>query len=81
MGLCSQLTDVVPQVYLSVIEGYVPNKMVRAICSFLEFCYIACHDAINKEMLIDLEDALVCFYEYWIVFQEEGVCPKGFSLS
>jgi len=49
------------QVYLSAIEGYVPNRMLCAIRAFLEFCYIARHEIITERTLVDLEDALSTF--------------------
>jgi hypothetical protein len=67
-------------VYLSAIEGYVPNKMVRAIRFFLEFCYLARRDTITEGTVEELEDALKHFQEYRKVFQEEGVRVSGFSL-
>ncbi|KIL57076.1 hypothetical protein M378DRAFT_1031569 [Amanita muscaria Koide BX008] len=67
------------KVYLSAIEGYVPNQMLRAIGAFLEFCYIARHDAITEKTLEDLEDALARFHRYRKVFQDEGI-RAGFSL-
>ena len=68
------------QVYLSAIEGYVPNRMLCAIRAFLEFCYTARHEIITERTLVDLEDALSRFHEYRAVFQEEGIRQKGFSL-
>ena len=59
--------------YLSAIEGYVPNRMLCAIRVFLEFCYIARHDIITEKTLVELEDALSRFREYRVVFQEEGI--------
>lgn len=66
--------------YLSAVEGYIPNKMLYAIRAFLEFCYIARHDIITEGTLIELEDALSRFHEYRGIFQEEGIRGKGFSL-
>jgi len=54
--------------------------MLYAICAFLEFCYIARHDIITERTLIELEDALSRFHKYWVIFQEEGIQGKGFSL-
>lgn len=54
--------------------------MVGAIRAFLEFCYIARHDVITEKTLVDLEDALSRFHEHRVVFQEEGIRAKGFSL-
>jgi hypothetical protein len=67
--------------YLPAIEGHVSNKMLYALQSFLEFCYIAWHDLITEKTLSNLEDALTHFCKYWTVFQEEGVRMAGFSLS
>jgi len=68
------------QVYLPAIEGYVPNRMLYTICTFLEFCYIAQHDIIMEKTLAKLEDALFCFHKYQAVFQEVGIQEKGFLL-
>ncbi len=54
--------------------------MLRAICVFLEFCYIARRDAITESTLEELEDALTRFQDYRLVFKEEGVRTNGFSL-
>jgi len=54
--------------------------MLCAVCAFLEFCYIAQHDIITERTLVALKDALSRFHEYRVVFQEEGVREKGFSL-
>ena len=54
--------------------------MLCAICVFLEFCYTAQHEIITERTLINLEDVLSRFHEYWVVFQEEGIWQKGFSL-
>ncbi|KAH8984072.1 hypothetical protein EDB86DRAFT_3066193 [Lactarius hatsudake] len=67
------------KVYLPAIEGHVPNKMLYAIRSFLDFCYIARHNVITEITLTELEGALAQFNEYRTVFQEEGV-REDFSL-
>ncbi|KAH8976953.1 hypothetical protein EDB86DRAFT_3068202 [Lactarius hatsudake] len=67
------------KVYLPAIEGHVPNKMLYAIRSFLDFCYIAHHNVIMEITLTELEGALAQFNEYRTVFQEEGV-REDFSL-
>ena len=68
------------QVYLPAIEGYVPPRVLYAMRALLEFCYIVRHDVITEETLVQLEDALARFLEYWSVFQEEGIRLKGFTL-
>ncbi|KAH9005470.1 hypothetical protein EDB86DRAFT_3061736 [Lactarius hatsudake] len=67
------------KVYLPAIEGHVPNKMLYAIRSFLDFCYIAHHNVITEITLTELEGALAQFNKYRTVFQEEGV-REDFSL-
>ncbi|KAH8977871.1 hypothetical protein EDB92DRAFT_1937736 [Lactarius akahatsu] len=67
------------KVYLPVIEGYVPNKMLYAIRAFLEFCYIAHCNVILESSLTELEDAIAQFLEYQTIFQEEGI-QDNFSL-
>ena len=47
--------------------------MLRAIHSFLAFCYIARRDAITTNTLEELTDALARFQEYRVVFEEEGI--------
>ncbi|KAH9007713.1 hypothetical protein EDB84DRAFT_1591301 [Lactarius hengduanensis] len=67
------------KVYLPAIEGHVPNKMLYAIRSFLDFCYIARHNVITEITLTELKDALARFNEYRTIFLEEGV-REDFSL-
>ncbi|KAH9033904.1 hypothetical protein EDB85DRAFT_2073730 [Lactarius pseudohatsudake] len=67
------------KVYLPAIEGHVPNKMLYAIRSFLDFCYIARHNVLTEITLAELEDALARFNEYRTVFLEENV-RENFSL-
>ncbi|KAH9006191.1 hypothetical protein EDB86DRAFT_3061299 [Lactarius hatsudake] len=67
------------KVYLPAIEGHVPNKMLYAIQSFLDFCYIARHNMITEITLTELEGALAQFNKYQTAFQEEGI-REDFSL-
>lgn len=68
------------QVYIPAIEGHVPQEMVRTLRAFLEFCYIARRNIIDSTSLAQLEDALLRFHQYRIIFQECGVRTDGFSL-
>ena len=68
------------QVYLPAIEGHVPDEMVQAICAFLEFCYIAQHDAHDTNSLAALQDALELFHHHHEIFWKSGVCANGFNL-
>lgn len=68
------------QVYLPAIEGHVPTTIVRAIASFLDFCYIARRSDINEDTLRELDHALQQFYLHREVFRSTQVRPNGFSL-
>jgi hypothetical protein len=63
------------QVYLPAIEQYVPNKILRCLRAFLEFCYIARHDVITEQSLAQLKDALRRFHYYRQAFDEIDVDP------
>ncbi|EPQ59998.1 hypothetical protein GLOTRDRAFT_101899 [Gloeophyllum trabeum ATCC 11539] len=67
------------KVYLPAIAGHVPEKMVKAISAFLDFCYLCRRNVHNEKTLQELEDALCRFHEYRVIFQELGV-REGFSL-
>jgi len=54
--------------------------MVCILRTFLEFCYIACHNIIDSKALVELQDALTRFHHYCTIFQECGIHPNGFSL-
>lgn len=68
------------KVYLPALEGHIPSEMVRAIRTFLEFCYIARHDIIDTQGLRELQDALDRYHHYREIFQTSGVRPDGFNL-
>jgi hypothetical protein len=67
-------------VYLSAIEGYVPQDVVRTFRAFLEFCYNARRDVITEETLAELDNALSRFHKYRMIFTEVGIRPDGFAL-
>lgn len=66
------------QVFLPAIRGYVPDKMVRAIGAFLEFCYLVRRPFITEEDLRQLEDALDRYEKERDVFVKTKV-RKDFS--
>jgi hypothetical protein len=68
------------KVYLPAINGHVPKEMVRAVRSFLEFCYITRRNVQDTSSLVELGDALSSFHQYRVVFKTSGVRPTGFSL-
>lgn len=54
--------------------------MIRALASFLQFCYIARRPRFSPQELQQLEDELDSFHRYREVFRDTGVRLKGFSL-
>lgn len=54
--------------------------MVKAISSFMEFCYLVQWSVLDKNDLQKLEEHLATFHEEQEVFWREGVQEKGFSL-
>jgi hypothetical protein len=56
------------QVYLPAIAGHVPNKMVRAISAFLEFCYLVRRSVIDEDDLVDIDTAVANFHHHRVAF-------------
>lgn len=46
------------QVYLSAIEGFVPDDVVRALRAFIEFCYLARRDIHDADSIARMDAAL-----------------------
>ncbi|KAL1732578.1 hypothetical protein EV714DRAFT_206250 [Schizophyllum commune] len=61
------------KVILPAIEGYVPSQMVRAVSSFLEFCYLVRRNSIDEDALKEIEDALQRFHRERVIFEHVGV--------
>ncbi|KAJ7642525.1 hypothetical protein B0H17DRAFT_960110 [Mycena rosella] len=68
------------KVYLPAIEGYVPPQMLRAFSAFLEFCYLVRRNVLNEVSLAEVDAALARYHQERTIFEQEGVCPNGFSL-
>ena len=68
------------QVYLSTIEGHVPDEMVLAMQAFIDFCYIARQDIHDTHSLETLKAALEHFHRHRDIFEECGIRIKGFNL-
>lgn len=66
------------KVYLPAIAGHVPPQMVRALSSFLEFCYLVRRSVLNEDTLVQIDIALFNYHRDRIAF--EAVRPEGFSL-
>ena len=67
------------QVYLLVIEGYVPSEMINALHTFLEFAHIARCNIHNIQSLEQMDDALQCYHHHCKIFLTTGV-QTGFNL-
>ena len=65
-----QLT--IEQVYLSAIEGYVPDKMMKTLLAFLKFWYIDCCNVHDMQSINELE-ALQFYHHHHKTFLDTGV--------
>lgn len=63
------------KVFILAIEGHVPQDMVRAFCTLLEFCYIAWCNIITEASLNQLQDVLTQFHHYRQIFKTTGTKP------
>ncbi|KAL1740173.1 hypothetical protein HDZ31DRAFT_48026 [Schizophyllum fasciatum] len=61
------------KVILPAIEGYVPPQMVRAVSSFLEFCYLVRRNSIDEDAIKEIETALDRFHRERVIFEHVGV--------
>ncbi|KAF8872253.1 hypothetical protein CPB85DRAFT_1445099 [Mucidula mucida] len=68
------------KVYLPAIAGLIPDKMVRALSTFMEFCYLVRRSVITEDVLKDIDTAVAQFHEERKVFEELGVRPDTISL-
>ena len=66
------------QVYLPAIAGHVPAQMVRAISSFMEFCYLVRRNVITEDDILAIDNAVAKFHIERGIFDE--VRPDGYSL-
>ncbi|EIW51390.1 uncharacterized protein TRAVEDRAFT_67723, partial [Trametes versicolor FP-101664 SS1] len=67
-------------VFLPVLTGYVPDKMIRCLDAFLEFAYLARRPSHDTTSLDAMDAALARFCELRSIFVETGVRPNGFAL-
>ncbi|KAJ3927425.1 MAG: hypothetical protein NXY57DRAFT_1051007 [Lentinula lateritia] len=61
------------KVYLAAIVGYVPPDIIKAMSSFLDFCYIARRNSLSSSNLSEMDDLLTCFHHYRTSFINSGV--------
>lgn len=65
---------------MNALEGFVPPDLIKALNSFLDFCYIARQNVFTETSLNQLDTALERFHKYREIFRVSGVRPDGFSL-
>ncbi|KAF8868321.1 hypothetical protein BD779DRAFT_1684189 [Infundibulicybe gibba] len=68
------------KVYLPAISGHIPPQMVRAVSSFVEFCYLVRRSIIDESTLAAIDLAVADFHRERSIFEHEGIRPNGFSL-
>ncbi|KIM41784.1 hypothetical protein M413DRAFT_27359 [Hebeloma cylindrosporum] len=66
------------KVYLPAIAGHVPPQMIRALSSFMEFCYLARRSVLDEDDLIAIDAAVANFHRDRVAFDD--VRPDGYSL-
>jgi len=66
------------KVYLPAIAGHVPPQMVRAISSFMEFCYLVRRSVLDDDDLEAIDAAIADFHRDRVAFNE--IRPDGYSL-
>ena len=67
------------KVFLPASAGLVPEKMVRALSAFLEFCYLVRRSQIDEDVLIKIDAAIERYHIECEVFVECGI-PIDFNL-
>ncbi len=65
--------NTVIKVYLPVLKGYIPTKMIQSLRYLIKFCYIVCWDVQTTTTLIELEKTLELFHDAQEVFVETGI--------
>ncbi|KAJ3871695.1 hypothetical protein F5051DRAFT_340527 [Lentinula edodes] len=61
------------KVYLAAIVGYIPPDMIKAMSSFLDFCYIARRNSLSSSNLSEMDNLLTRFHHHRTSFINSGV--------
>jgi hypothetical protein len=61
------------QVFLAAIAGYIPSAMVQSIATFMDACYIVCHNVITAPALEHFRESVERFHKLWNIFIKAGV--------
>jgi hypothetical protein len=54
--------------------------MLRAISSFMEFCYLVRRSVLDEDDIDEIKHAIARFHAERVIFEQEGVRPDGISL-
>ena len=76
-GLCG--INYIVQVFLPAITGHVPPEMVRAVNTFMEFCYLVRRSQIDEKTLLSIDAAIERFHQEREIFIKAGI-REDFSL-
>ncbi|KAG1882203.1 hypothetical protein F4604DRAFT_1879601 [Suillus subluteus] len=60
----------------ALMKGHVPQDMVCAFGTLLDFCYLVWCKALTKADLVQIQDALNCFHKYQEIFKTTGAVSK-----
>jgi len=58
------------------LEGYIPDKMVKCIWYFIEFCTLVRRDTHDTATIKTLEDHLSLYHQNWTIFVETNICTE-----
>ncbi|KAJ7312556.1 hypothetical protein DFH08DRAFT_918007 [Mycena albidolilacea] len=61
------------KIYLAAVAGYLPSGMVKALSSFMDFCYLVRRNAISAPDLTGIKNALDTFHHHRQIFIDCGV--------
>ncbi|KAJ7788043.1 hypothetical protein B0H14DRAFT_2628667 [Mycena olivaceomarginata] len=61
------------KIYLAAVAGYLPSGMVKALSSFMDFCYLVRRNAISAPDLTGIKNALNAFHHHRQIFIDCGV--------
>ena len=56
------------KVFLLVIAGIVPDKMVQALSAFLESCYLIHCSQVDEDILLKINAVIKCFHDKREIF-------------
>ncbi|KAJ3551631.1 hypothetical protein NM688_g4593 [Phlebia brevispora] len=59
--------------------GFVPDDMLRAISTFMEFCYLVRRSVLTDSIIKRIEECIQDYHYYRESFRATGVRPDGFS--